>query len=524
MTAPTPTLLRSSGAMSALTAVSRLTGFLRIVVVAAVLGPTFLGNTYQSANTVPNLVFELFVAGMLQAVLVPTLVELLDAGDKDEAEHVAGSVLGLAGATMAGLAVVGMLAAPLLMRVLVSGVDDPAVREAEVRLGTFFLWFFLPQVVWYVAGLVATSVLNAQHRFAVAAGAPIVNNVVVIASYVAFWLLRDGKEPSLDLSLAEKLVLAGGTTLGVIAFCSVPVIAVVRSGFRLRPRFDRHHPRVRALVRLGAWAGLTLAMTQGLLGVVLVLANQVEGGVVAYQVGFTFFLLPHALVAIPVATASFPTMARAVQADDEAGFVDTVVDGVRLVSLVLLPAAVGLLVLSLPVARATLFGEGSGAGAALIADTIAAFAPGLLGYGLVYLLARAFYALGDTRTPALVTVGLAVGGAVAMVVAFSAASGRARVPAVAGAHSAAYVAAAAVLLVLLARRLETPVLGRVLVPVGRCLGGAVVAGVVMAGIVRLVDGGGRTQSILQLLAAGGAGLAVYAALQAPMLRQVATRG
>ncbi|HEX2040747.1 MAG TPA: lipid II flippase MurJ, partial [Acidimicrobiales bacterium] len=302
--------------MTVLTAVSRATGFLRILVVAAVLGTTFLGNVYQSANTVPNLLFELVAAGALQAVLVPTVVGLLDAGDRRQAEHVAGAVLGLAAAALAALAVVGALAAPWIMRALVVAVDDPSVREAQVRLGTFFLWFFLPQVVLYALGMVSTAVLHAHGRFAVPAAAPIVNNAVVIGTYVLFAALRAGEPPDLDLAWEEKVVLAGGTTLGVAAFCVVPWLATRSLGFSLVPRFDPHHPAVRRIGRLAGWAAVSLAMVQVLLGTALVLGNGVEGGVVAFQVGLTFFLLPYALVAVPLATAAFPGLSRLAHADD----------------------------------------------------------------------------------------------------------------------------------------------------------------------------------------------------------------
>ena len=189
-------------------------------------------------------------------------------------------------------------------------MHDPAVRADQIRLGTTFLWFFLPQIVMYGIGMVATSILNAHGRFSLPVFAPALNNIVVTAAYVLFWVMRSGSPPSLELSIPEILVLAGGTTLGVVAFCALPAVAVIRSGFSMRPRFDRHHPEVRRIGRLGAWAAAFLAVTQLLLVVVLVLANRVEGGVVAYQVGFTFFLLPHALFALPVLTALFPLLSR----------------------------------------------------------------------------------------------------------------------------------------------------------------------------------------------------------------------
>jgi putative peptidoglycan lipid II flippase len=500
---------RSTAAMTALTALSRATGFARIVVVAAVLGTTYLGNTYQSANTVPNLVFELFAAGALQAVLLPTLVEAMDRRDQREAEHVAGSLLGLAAAGLAALAVVGMALAPWLMRALMSGVEPESVREAQVRLGTFFLWFFLPQVVLYAAGMVATGVLHARGRFALPAFAPVLNNVVVTVAYGLFWWLRDGREPSLDLRTAEKAVLAGGTTLGVVALTALPVAAVARSGFSLRPRLDHRHPLVRRVARLSGWAALYLAMSQVLLAAVLVLANRVEGGVVAYQVAFTFFLLPHGLFSIPVFTALYPRLARQAQAEDWDGYRRSVARGVWALAFFARPATAAFCTLAGPLSRTVLFGATGGAGSEQVARALAAFAPGLLGYGARLLLARAFTALGDTRTPALVNVGVAAAGAVGMAIAFAAAPPEWRVAALAGVHSAVHLAGAAVLVALLGRRLpgrRAPVEGRRLAgPALAAALGAVAAWVACAAL----DGSGRGAAAVSLAAGGVALGAVY---------------
>src|SRR3954454_5690818 len=102
--------------------------------------------------------------------------------------------------------------------------------------------------------MVASAVLNSENRFNVPAVAPAVNNVVVMASYAVFWLLRDGAPPSLDLTTAEKVVLAGGTTLGVIAFTMLRARAAARRGSHLRPRLDWREPSLRLLARRGAWA------------------------------------------------------------------------------------------------------------------------------------------------------------------------------------------------------------------------------------------------------------------------------
>ena len=507
-----PDLARSTATITVLTLVSRLTGMVRNVVVVAVLGVTFLGNTYQSANTVPNLLFELIAAGVLQAVLIPTLIDLAANGEGDEAEHVARSVLGLAGAALAVIAALGALLAPFVMRVLVAGVDDPQVRHDQIRLGTILLWFFLPQVVLYASNMVATGVLNAKGQFAVPVFAPLLNNVVVITSYLLFAWSLHGADPSLDLTGLQITVLGLGTTLGVVTFCMAPVVAAVRSGTTLWPRFDWHHPGVRRVARLGGWAAAFLAATQVLLGVVLVLANHVEGGVVAWNLGFTIFLLPHALVALPVLTTLFPTMSRHAVSGDEAAYQRTVTSGVRAIAYLVLPAAAAMLSLSLPMARVLRFGAYHGGGVGAVAAATAAFGPGLVGYGTFLFLARAMYARGDTRTPAIVNLVVVAAGAVVMVITFSLVHGNARLAALAGAHSAAYLVGAAALYVIVRAR-STARGGTYAGGVGRSLlasaGGAALAGAVMWFVGDAMGGRGRASSLAELVVAGGVGVVVY---------------
>jgi putative peptidoglycan lipid II flippase len=504
-------LARSTATQTVLTGISRLTGFVRVVVVAAVLGTTFLGNTYQSANMVPNIVFELFAAGALQAVLVPALVARFDRGDDEGAERLAGSVLGLTLALLGGLAVLGALASPLLMRGLVSGVEDPAIRADQVALGTVFLLIFLPQIVVYDVGLVATAVLHARGRFGLPAFAPAVNNVVVCAAYGLFWWMRRDEGPSLDLSALEIAVLAGGTTLGVVAFCALPIVGAHRTGFRFRPNLDRSDPALRALARQGGWAALFLAMTQVQLVAVLVLGNPVEGGIVGYQVAFTFFLLPHALFALPVLNTLFPEAARRAQAGDPEGVSLTVERGVRAIGFFVLPVAAGLIALAGPLTSIALFGETGAAGAELVRRSLVGFAPGLIGYGLFYFLARILYALDDTRTPALVHAAVVLGGVLGMVGGAAATEGDARIAALAWAHTGTYLAGAMLLGIVVHRRLRPH--PRVLRPLAAGTATAAVAGVAMAAVADRVGGDSRAAAVGAVLAAGGVGVPVYLGLQ-----------
>lgn len=506
-------LARDTATISLMTLLSRVTGFARIAVVSAVLGTTLLGNTYQTTNTVPNLVFELFAAGMLQAVLVPELVGVLSARGRAEGERIAGLVLGALLAVLGALALLGLLAAPLISRALFAGSPaDGALHDQQVWLGTVFLWIFLPQMLFYAIGMVGTAVLNAQDRFGVPAFAPVLNNLVVIGAYLAFGVLY-GDSDTLDLSVVEVAVLAGGTTLAVVAFTAAPALAVVRSGFSLRPRWGLADPAIRRLGRQGVWAGIFLALTQVLLLTAVVLGNAVEGGVIVYQFGYTFFLLPHALISIPVFTALYPSLARSAQRSDAAGYGSLIRRGVTAVWVLTLPAAAAMVALGGPAARLALFGRAASS-ADEVAATMAAFAVGLAPYGLFLLLTRAAYAQGEARLPTVVHASTTVVGVAGMVTAAVVLDGDARIAGLAGAHSAAYLIGA-----MLLRRGLRPWLGRrrlVEARVGAgALAAAVAAGAAMAGVAAVVDGlvagGGRASALVEIGVAGVVGLAVYLA-------------
>ncbi|HEX2274768.1 MAG TPA: lipid II flippase MurJ, partial [Acidimicrobiales bacterium] len=207
---------RAAAQITAGNVASRVTGFARVLAVAGVLGTTFLGNTYQTANLVSNVLFELLAAGLLSSVLVPPFVRLLDEGRRDEAGEVAGAILGVALVGLGAVTVAGLLGRDAIMRALTVAVDDPVVRAREIELGSFLLLLFLPQVLLYAVGAVTTALLHGARRFRAAALAPVANNLIVVATMGLFWLLRRGDEAGagvtgLDLPLSQRLVLAVGT-------------------------------------------------------------------------------------------------------------------------------------------------------------------------------------------------------------------------------------------------------------------------------------------------------------------------
>ncbi len=492
---------------------SRATGLLRVLAIGGALGTTFLGNVYQTANLVSNLLFELLAAGMLSSVLVPPFVALLDADRRDDAERLAGALLGVTLAAMAAVTCAGLLARPWIMRALTVAVPDAAVRREEIRLGSFLLVFFVPQVLLYAVGAITTAVLHSARRFAAAALAPVANNVAVIATMGLFWAMTHDGGAGLDLSLGPKLVLAVGTTLGVLAMTAVPVLAARRAGFHLRPRWDPRHPGLRAIGRAGVWGGAALAASQVLLATTLVLANRVEGGVVAYQIAFTMFLLPHALLAHPVLTTLYPRLAADAVERRWAAFAAALGKGARTIVFTTAAAAALLAVLGEPALRLVRVGALDPDGARLVGDVLAAYALGVTGYAGIHLLTRASYAAGDVRTPAAVGLGVAVGGSALMVAAYSAASGDGRVVVLGLAHSAAMVVGAGVMVALLRRRVGEPV--PVVAAAARAVLAGLVAALVATGAARAVGDpdGSRLMAALTLMVGGLAGGAAYLAVQ-----------
>ena len=506
-------------------ALSRVTGFLRVLAVGAALGTTFLGNVYQSSNLVSTVLFELLAAGLLSAPLVPAFVSLLDQGRKEDAERLAGTLLAGSLVALGVLTVVLLAARHDVMRLLTMGMDDGALRRQEVRVGAFLLWFFLPQLLLYAAGAVAGAALNAQRRFSAAAFAPVANNVVVVATMALFATLAGARRVGLDLSPSLLLVLGLGTTGGVLAMSAVPVLALLRTGFRLRPRLELGQPHLRGVVRLGLWGAVLLAGAQVLVATTVVLANRQEGGVVAYQIAYTFFLLPVALIAHPIFTALYPSLASHAHAGRWAAFDGELTAGARRTALLVLPSAALLAALAQPVLAVVRLGALDAAGAGLVARVLVAYAAGLVGYALFLLFARAATAAGDAASPALVGLAVAAAGAVLMVVTASAASGGAGVVSLGVAHSLAVTVGAGAMVRVLRRR------HHLTLSLGPTMGRALVAAGGVWAVARLCSGaiaaGGRLGAALDVTVGGAvavaAGAVVLWVLREPELRAAATR-
>jgi putative peptidoglycan lipid II flippase len=495
--------------MGAAAAVSRAFGGLRMIVIAAVLGTTYLGNTFQAANSVSNVLFELLAAGALSAVLVPTFVAHFRRGDDRRVEDVAGGVLSIAFVGLGIVSLLGIVFAPQLASLLTAQVSDPAIAEQQHELTTYLLRFFIPQILLYALGAVATAVLHARGRFTLPAIAPIGNTVVLVVAMLVFRAMA-GPDPGLDLTSAEQLCLALGGTLGVAAFVGIPAVGLRRSGFRFRLRHRRpwaDHD-VRSLLHLSGWAALQHSGTGILLAAALIVCGGVAGGVVAYQLAMVVFLAPYGIVAQPIHTAVLPRLSDAAASGDADDLHRSLRWAVEAMAVGTLPLAAALTALSAPVMSVLAFGQAAeGDGPELLGAALLGLAVGIPAYGGFLLMTRAAYALGDSRTPALASLGSAIVGALGMLVAGQVADGSTRLALVGGAHTLAYVVGGLWLVVGMHARVGSLFGLRLLRPLALAVG----LGLAAWGAMEQWSPEGRVAVLVALAVIGGVGAALYVA-------------
>ena len=397
--------LAGAALIAGLTLLARITGFGRILVFShAVGGANCLSDTYQSANTVPNIVFEIVAGGVLASAVVPLLAADADA-DPARARRTASALLTWVVLLLVPVAVVVAAAARPLAAAALG--DKAAGCAGAVEVAASMLRVFAPQVVLYGVGIVLTGVLQAHRRFAGPALAPLLSSLAVIGAYVAYGVLASRHRGSLAaLTTTEELTLSVGTTLGVVAL-TVPLLLWLRpTGLRLRPRL-RFDPGVAARVRrLGAAGLAVLVAQQAAVAVALRLSN--DGAPAGYNTTLlyaqTVYLLPWAVLAVPVATVVFPRLASAGDAGDRTGYARALASAVRAVVLVSLLGTALLVATAPQVAEVFLASSHSDVRPGVLAGAIGAFAPGLVGYGLVALLTRALFAAGAARAATAATV------------------------------------------------------------------------------------------------------------------------
>ena len=389
------------------TLASRGTGFLRTLVLTYAIGTTFLGNAYNNPNTLPNTVYYLMLGGIFTAVVVPLLVRAARR-DPDRGEAYAQRMFTLGALALLVVTVVATALAGPLVTLTAPTIRGPAGSHlaAEHNLMVIWAYFFIPQIFFYGMSSLIGAILNTRGRFAAPMWAPVVNNIVVIVIsglYVMIYHL--GREPW-NIPAGAVQLLGIGTTLGVIAQTAALFPSLRAAGFRWRPTLGFRPGEVTEMGRMAGWM-LIYVVTQVVANLIVqILANAASAGVngyTAYSIAWQFFQLPYAIVGISVITALLPRMSEHASARRYSLVRDDFSIGVRLASVIVVPASIYLFVLGGPLAEFLIsYGSNGPVAARYIGQVFGLFALGLVPYMLTQLQLRVFYSFQDSRTAALV--------------------------------------------------------------------------------------------------------------------------
>jgi putative peptidoglycan lipid II flippase len=470
-------LARSTAVMTAGTVASRVTGVVRLAAMAAALGiaETRLTDTYNLANTAPNILYELVLGGVVTSVFVPLFVELFEKEERDRAWRVVSGIVTVSLLALSIIAIVGVVAAPLIAKFYsgrLTGPDQQVQRDAI----TFLLRLFLPQIVLYGIYFIGAGILNAHKRFGPPMWTPIVNNIVLIAVFIAFHQAY-GAVSLHDVTRTQLLVIGLGTTLSV-APMGVLLIPYLRKVGRFRFTLSLDHPAIKKLGRLAIFVvGFVVANQAGYI-VIQWLANRQQGAYSAYISAFTFFLMPVGLFVWSITTALLPSLSQHATNERWTEFRSQVGIGIRATLFLMVPATLGYLALGHIMVRVLLqHGVATASSTELVTDVLRLFVLGLVQFSIFQLLIRAFYALQDTRTPFVVNcivVAVNVALAIPLFVGYD----------VRG-IAAAQAVANTVGMVVLAQRLTSRVGGLEWGTIGRSAVRIAIASVVMGAIVGL---------------------------------------
>nr|WP_308294708.1 murein biosynthesis integral membrane protein MurJ [Streptomyces sp. JJ66] len=499
-------LLKSSAIMAAGTLVSRVTGFLRTLVLAAALGVGILGDAYTVAYTLPTMIYMLSIGGGLNSVFVPQLVRAMK-NDEDGGEAYANRLLTLVMVVLGALVALSVLGAPLLVRMLsVETANDPDANSVAVT----FARYCLPTIFFMGVHVVMGQILNARGRFGAMMWTPVLNNLVIIFTFGAFiWVYGTATTSEMGVTTIpdEGVRLLGvGTLLGLVVQALAMLPFLKAAGFRFRPRFDWKGQGLGKAVRLAKWTFLFVLANQAGLIVVTQLATAAgaaaadtgnEGtGILGYQNALLIWQMPQAIITVSVMAALLPRLSRSAHDGDTGTVRDDLSHGLRTSAVAIVPIAFAFLALGVPMCLVLYASVGSDA-ATSMGVILMAFGLGLIPFSVQYVVLRAFYAFEDTRTPFYNTVIVAIGNAAGAGLCYLLLPSRYAVAGMAAAYGLAYVIGVVVAWRRLRRKLD-----------GDLDGGHIArsyARLCSASIPGAVLGGGAAYGVLQLLGSGFTG-------------------
>ncbi|WP_344154435.1 murein biosynthesis integral membrane protein MurJ [Kribbella yunnanensis] len=469
------------------------------------MGAGCLAEAYTTANQLPNILFEIVAGGALAGAVIPVLAGPVARGDRVAQGRIIGALLSWSFVLLAPFAVLSwLLAGQYTDALLDPGADCGGSAAAATRM----LMIFVPQVFGYALAVIATAVLQSHKKFGAGAWAPLVSSLVVVGTYLVFAAMAPDADRA---SGSANDLLAWGTTAGVaaLAFTVLIPMLLLRLPIRLTLRLD---PGVGPVLRKLALAGLAVLIAQQLTFVVTTyLANHrgVAGSIAVYTWANAVYLLPYAVLAVPITTAVFPRLAAAYEAGER--FDLYAAASSRAVMLAGGAGAALLVGTAVPVARIFAYDDGAvqEAKATSLGNGLIAFAPAAIGFAVLMHIGRVLYARHSGRQVAIVTSAAWVLVAVSAVVLTAQWDA---VPALAAAMSIGMVLGAVALLVVLRRDAGAGALAGLTRATLAALVGAVLAGAAGWVIALPANDAGVGSAVLYAVLSGLAVVIVYAAI------------
>ncbi|MET9105178.1 murein biosynthesis integral membrane protein MurJ [Streptomyces zhihengii] len=403
-------LLKSSAVMAAGTLVSRLTGFVRSLVITAALGAALLGDTFTVAYTLPTMIYILTVGGGLNSVFVPQLVRAMK-NDEDGGEAFANRLLTLVMVALGAIVAVAVFAAPLLVQLMSDTIaSDPAANNVAVT----FARYCLPTIFFMGIHVVMGQILNARGKFGAMMWTPVLNNIVMITTFGLFiWVYGTSAESQMGVQTIPPdgvRLLGIGTLLGLVVQALAMIPYLRETGFRFRPRFDWKGHGLGKTVKLAKWTVLFVLANQAGVLVVTQLATaagEASGkqgaGFIAYTNAQLIWGMPQAIITVSVMAALLPRLSRAAHDGDPGAVRDDISQGLRNSAVAIVPVSFAFLALGVPMST-LLFASSGHQAAQGMGFILMAFGLGLIPYSVQYVVLRGFYAYEDTRTPFYNTV------------------------------------------------------------------------------------------------------------------------
>ncbi len=397
-----PSLARATSGMAVATLVSRITGFGWKLLLVAIVGVNVVHDSFTVANTLPNIIFELLLGGVLASVVVPLLVRSQD--DPDGGREYVNRLLTVGLTGLAAGTVVAMVAAPVFTWLYV----DDSTGNASPELTTAFAYLLLPEILFYGLFALLSAILQAKQVFGPTAWAPVLNNVVVVLTLLVY-LVVPGEITinPVDMSQPKLLVLGIGVTMGIVVQALVLIPALRRVGFRFTWTWG-FDARLKEFAGLAAWVMGYVAVSQvGMVVTQRVLTAGDRGGVTIYSNAWLLFQLPYGVIGVALLTAILPRMSKHAARGDTQSVIDDLATGSRLSTVMLVPISAVLTIAGTAIGVALFaFGESDVEQGTRLGTALAFSAFGLLPYALVMLQLRVFYAMKDARTPTLIMIGM----------------------------------------------------------------------------------------------------------------------